>query len=273
MSIDQQPDPYLTGPDESAAAETETGDAPDRRPAFIALAVGLLALVTAVAIQPSIVQGGAGSAQAVAIAVVMGLLFLGFVLLCFRFVRQPMLLAALVGLPLVALAGMLSYTALVDDEADDAEAEQLATELADAEAAGGETPAEETSDEAVEGEDAPAEAPTTTAPPAPVRLSTGTFEGLDNHAGSGNVSLVERPDGTRVVLFEDFEVENGPDYLVYLVAGDANYDAGAGVEIAPLQGNVGDQQYEVPAELADTQPLTVLIWCRAFDTNIAGATV
>ena len=84
---------------------------------------------------------------------------------------------------------------------------------------------------------------------------------------------MERPDGTRVVLFEDFEVENGPDYLVYLVAGDANYDAGAGVEIAPLQGNVGDQQYEVPAELADTQPLTVLIWCRAFDTNIAGATV
>jgi hypothetical protein len=68
-------------------------------------------------------------------------------------------------------------------------------------------------------------------------------------------------------------VERGPDYLVYLVPGDAAFDAGQGVEVAALQGNVGDQQYEVPSDLVGTTPLTVLIWCRAFDVNIAGATL
>ncbi|OWY59820.1 hypothetical protein B7486_72505, partial [cyanobacterium TDX16] len=94
-------------------------DRPDRRPAIAALVVGGLALVVAVAIQPSIVEGGSGSVQAVLIAAVLGLLFVGFVVLAFRFVRQPVLLAAVVGLPLLAMAAVLGYTALVDDEAND----------------------------------------------------------------------------------------------------------------------------------------------------------
>jgi hypothetical protein len=239
---------------------------PDRRPAIAALIVGGLALVVAVAIQPSIVEGGSGSVRAVLIASVLGLLFVGFVALAFRFVRQPVVLAALVGLPLLAMAAVLGYTALVDDEADDEVAQQLVTELADAEGEGDAVDPSAADEQADAAQDAPL-------PAGPVRLSTGTFQGLDDHAASGSVSLVEQPDGSQVVLFEDFEVERGPDYLVYLVPGDARFDASAGVEIAPLQGNVGDQQYTVPADLVGEQPLTVLIWCRAFDVNIAGASL
>jgi uncharacterized membrane protein len=236
----------------------------DRRLPVAALVVGLLAVVVAVAIQPSIVTGGAESVQAVAVALALGVVFAAFVVLVFWKVRSPLVVAALVGGPPLVLAAVLTFTALVDDEADDEQAEQLATELAQTETTGAPPP------ESDEGADVPT---TTTAPPGPVRLSSGTFLGLDDHSATGTVSLVEQPDGSRVVLFEDFEVERGPDYLVYLVPGEANFDAGAGVEIAPLQGNVGDQQYAVPPELADQQPLTVLIWCRAFDVNIAGSTV
>jgi hypothetical protein len=203
--------------------------------------------------------------QAVAIAVGAGLVFAAFVVVMFRVVRSPVLLAALVALPPLALAGLLAFTALVDDEADDVEAEQLATVLGEVESEEpGADAAPEAPDETVADEPAPA---------APVRLGTGTFQGLDDHAATGTVSLVEQVDGSKVVLFEDFEVERGPDYLVYLVPGDAVFDAGEGVEVAALQGNVGDQQYEVPSDLVGTTPLTVLIWCRAFDVNIAGATL
>jgi hypothetical protein len=236
----------------------------DRRLPVAALVVGLLALVVAVAIQPSIVTGGAESAQATAIAVGLGVVFAAFVVLVLRRVGSPLLAAALVGGPPLALAAVLAFTALVDEDADDEQAEQLATELAEAEATSEPPPAADGGAEP---------STTTTAPPGPVRLSSGPFQGLDDHAATGTVSLVEQPDGSRVVLFEDFEVERGPDYLVYLVPGDAAFDHAAGVEVAPLQGNVGDQQYAVPSALADQQPLTVLIWCRAFDVNVAGATV
>jgi hypothetical protein len=154
---------------------------PDRRLAFGALAVGLLALVLAVALQPSIVTGGADSLQATAIAVGLGVLFLVFVVAVFRLVHRPVLLAALVGIPPLALAAVLGVTSLVDDEADDADAEQLADQLAEAEARPPSTdPA-----------DAEVATPTTAVPAGPVRLSTGTFQGLDDHAAAGTVSLVE----------------------------------------------------------------------------------
>lgn len=257
MATDQYPD---------AATGEPVGEEPvDKRPAVIALVVGLLAIGVVVALQPSIVAGGAGSARAVGITVAALAVYAGLVLLALRFVRQPWGLAAVVGVPLLAVAGSLAVTSLGDDEANDEDAEQLAAELAEAEEAT--EPAADDTGAAGEG------TATTAAPAAPVRLGTGDFVGLDDHSAAGSASLVEQPDGSRVVLFEGFEVERGPDFLVYLVPGTDAFDYSQGVEIGPLQGNVGDQQYAVPDELADTQPLTVLVWCRAFDVNIAGATV
>lgn len=258
MATDQYPD---------TAEGEDAGRTLDKRPAIIALVVGLLAIAVVVALQPSIVAGGAGSARAVGITLAALAVYAGLVLLALRFVRQPWGLAAVVGVPLLAVAGALAVTSLGDDEANDADAEQLAAELAESEDAT-EPAADDTT-----GDTAAGEGTTTEAPAAPVRLGTGDFVGLDDHSAAGTASLVERPDGSRVVLFEGFEVERGPDFLVYLVPGTDAFDYSQGVEIGPLQGNVGDQQYEVPDDLADTQPLTVLVWCRAFDVNIAGATV
>lgn len=264
MATDQYPD--------TATGEPVGKEPIDKRPAIIALVVGLLAIGAVVALQPSIVAGGAGSARAVGITLAALAVYAGLVLLALRFVRQPWGLAAVVGVPLFAVAGALAVTSLGDDEANDADAEQLAAELAEAE----DTPEPATDDptsDATATDDATDDAAATEAPTAPVRLGTGDFVGLDDHSAAGTASLVEQPDGSRVVLFEGFEVERGPDFLVYLVPGTDAFDYSQGVEIGPLQGNVGDQQYAVPDELADTQPLTVLVWCRAFDVNIAGATV
>lgn len=260
MATDQYPD---------AATGEPVGKEPiDKRPAIIALVVGLLAIGVVVALQPSILAGGAGSARAMGITLAALAVYAGLVFLALRFVRQPWGLAAVVGVPLLAVAGSLAVTSLGDDEANDEDAEQLAAELAEAEEA-----TEPAADDPAADTGASDEGTATTAAAAPVRLGTGDFVGLDDHSAAGSASLVEQPDGSRVVLFEGFEVERGPDFLVYLVPGTDAFDYSQGVEIGPLQGNVGDQQYAVPDELADTQPLTVLVWCRAFDVNIAGATV
>ena len=51
-------------------------------------------------------------------------------------------------------------------------------------------------------------------------VSTGEFEAA-SHPGSGTASIIEKADGEAVLTFEDFETDNGPDLLVYLVPADS----------------------------------------------------
>jgi hypothetical protein len=231
----------------------------DRRPAVVALAVGVLAFALVLLVEPEVVT--ATSTRALLSAGAAALVFVGFVALAFRFIRSTWLLAAVVGVPLLVAAGGFAVTNLVDEGADDEVAEQLVTQLEE------QAPAP-----AGQPEEGPADDPADAAEAAgPVRLASGGFVGLDNHSASGQASLVELPEGGRVVLFEDFEVSPGPDFLVYLVPGADSFDYQSGVELGALQGNVGAQQYAVPDGFDTDVPFTVLVWCRAFDVNIAGA--
>ncbi len=111
-------------------------------------------------------------------------------------------------------------------------------------------------------------------PPAPVAdpvtLRTGEFRSLE-HGTTGRATVYELADGSRVLRFEDFETDNGPDLRVYLSTADAGSDEGAFdddfVDIGGLRGNVGDQNYELPADLDLDRYQSVVVWCRRFSAG------
>jgi hypothetical protein len=124
----------------------------------------------------------------------------------------------------------------------------------------------------------PTTAPTTTAPtttsvpPGPVRLRSAPFMGID-HRASGTVSVYRNPDGTHVVGLEEFDIQPGPDYDVYVVPGANRADREGGSRLDDLRGNQGTQYYEVPADVAvGSGDWTVLIWCQTFGVPVANAT-
>jgi len=117
-------------------------------------------------------------------------------------------------------------------------------------------------------------APTSAAPTSagPVELGSGELASLDYQA-SGVGRLIQLPEDELLVRFEGLDVENGPDYVVYLVPGSDQRAPGNGVFLGELQGNQGDQNYDVPAGTDASGPQTILIWCRSFAAPVANASV
>ncbi len=118
--------------------------------------------------------------------------------------------------------------------------------------------------------------PVDTAPveAAPAAVSSGSFQGLTGHRGSGTATAYTLADGSQVVRFSDFDISNGPKLEVYLVPGADQRRPGSGSKVADLSGNKGDQNYDVPVgiDLASGQ-WTVLIWCAPFTVEVANATL
>jgi hypothetical protein len=103
-------------------------------------------------------------------------------------------------------------------------------------------------------------------------LVDGRFESV-RHDAQGRAQAIERAKGGRVLTLTNFEVDNGPDLRVYLVAGPgATEDEVDDFEdLGGLKGNKGNQQYEIPAEVDLERYSTVVIWCRAFSVLFARA--
>jgi hypothetical protein len=108
--------------------------------------------------------------------------------------------------------------------------------------------------------------------PPNVLLSQGRFESVA-HSGAGTATTIRTAAGARVLTLTNFEVDNGPDLRVYLVAGPARDESGVDdfEDLGALKGNKGNQQYELPPELDLERYSTVVIWCRAFSVNFARA--
>lgn len=108
-------------------------------------------------------------------------------------------------------------------------------------------------------------------------LLSGEFHPVA-HDTKGMATIHELADGKRILRLTGFETSNGPDVRVLLVAAaDAADNAAvtnAGfVELGKLKGNVGDQNYDVPAEVDLQKYGAVTIWCNRFGVNFGTASI
>ena len=112
----------------------------------------------------------------------------------------------------------------------------------------------------------------------PVTLATGSFISHE-HETTGSVSILRLADGTRVLRLEDLSTSNGPDLKVWLTdapviegtEGWRVFDDGAWVDLGALKGNVGSQNYAIPADVDLAQLTSVSIWCDRFDVSFGAA--
>lgn len=97
------------------------------------------------------------------------------------------------------------------------------------------------------------------------------------HPASGTVLALELVDGARYLRFEDLATDNGPDLRVVLsTAGpEASDDEVAAdpdaIDLGALKGNVGNQNYEVPADVDLSRYRSVVIWCERFTVAFGAA--
>ena len=87
--------------------------------------------------------------------------------------------------------------------------------------------------------------------------------------GTGTATVVERPAAQRVLTFTEFDVDPGVDVDVFLSASPEDIDDR--IELGDLKGNVGDQQYEIPADADLRSYSNVVLWCNPFTVRIAVA--
>jgi Electron transfer DM13 len=83
------------------------------------------------------------------------------------------------------------------------------------------------------------------------------------HMASGQVKVLQIPDGTQILRFENLDVTNGPDLYVYLATDTTAKDF---VSLGRLKGNMGNQNYPIPENMDFEKYNKVLIWCQAFST-------
>ena len=104
----------------------------------------------------------------------------------------------------------------------------------------------------------------------PQPLYTGRLEGKA-HETSGRATIYKTADGKEYLRLTDFSTSNGPDVHVLLsrsddenlkqeiVKGQLN-----GVELGPLKGNQGDQNYDLPASVDLQKYDAAVIYCERF---------
>ncbi len=104
-------------------------------------------------------------------------------------------------------------------------------------------------------------------------LASGTFTS-QAHETTGMAKIVKVNDKNYVQL-SNFKTSNGPDVHLYLVNGtDSSQDAvkkNGFLDLGTLKGNIGDQNYEIPANTDLSKYQAVSIWCARFAVGFGGA--
>ncbi len=106
-------------------------------------------------------------------------------------------------------------------------------------------------------------------PAEPTVLAAGSFIDIDPiHGAVGSATIYQLPAEGQVLRFEDFRSKNGPDLHVYLsTEAPTSTFAGLGageIHLGALKGNVGNQNYAIPADVDLSQYRSVVIYCVPF---------
>jgi len=107
-------------------------------------------------------------------------------------------------------------------------------------------------------------------------VETGTFHGVV-HKTIGRATIYASSNG-RVLRLTHFTTSNGPNLHVLLIAAnDAQDDENfltkkiERVDLGPLKGNEGDQNYTIPAGTDLSKYKAVSIFCEHFNANFGTA--
>ena len=114
-----------------------------------------------------------------------------------------------------------------------------------------------------------------TASAASSKLASGQFHS-GAHETKGTATVFQLADGKKTLRLTDFATSNGPDVRVYLVAADDAKDNDSVtkadfIDLGTLKGNIGDQNYELPANADLAKYRSVTIWCKRFSVNFGTA--
>ena len=123
--------------------------------------------------------------------------------------------------------------------------------------------------------------PPTATPAAagPVAWRRGQFTRIDAvHWAEGTATIYQLPDGQRLLRLEPFKAGNGPGLYVYLSGhatprSSAQLHAAGAVELAPLKGNIGNQNYLLPPDLDLAAFQSVVIYCKPFSVVFSTASL
>jgi len=101
-------------------------------------------------------------------------------------------------------------------------------------------------------------------------VAHGTFVDADGvHRGRGTATIYRGGTGQYTLRLTDFEVTNGPDLKVWLVAesdikSSDDVKASQWLSLGQLKGNIGNQNYAIPAATEVSKYQSVVIWCEQF---------
>ena len=113
---------------------------------------------------------------------------------------------------------------------------------------------------------------------APTVVATGNFVSQE-HETKGTATILRLADGQRILRLTDFETSNGPDLQVWLTdqpvqtdnEGWFLFDDGQHTSLGGLKGNIGDQNYPIPADVNLADYRSVSIWCDRFSVSFGAA--
>ena len=96
------------------------------------------------------------------------------------------------------------------------------------------------------------------------------------HQGHGVAQVLQLADGQRVLHFADFETQDGPDLQVYLLpspdaSNRSDLEKAGFRSLGPLKGNLGPQNYAMPADVQVADYHAVAVWCQRFGVNFTTA--
>ena len=113
----------------------------------------------------------------------------------------------------------------------------------------------------------------------PVALKAGRFRDADSfHRGSGDATIYSAPGGGLLLRLEDLNVTNGPALHVILSPHpdpmrSPDVKQAGYVDLGPLKGNRGDQNYTIPAGVDVSAMGSVVIYCKPFSVVFSVASL